>query len=64
MISIKSPQMIDSVIERHCERVYTIEELGGALYEAGFIIRGIHDAATLAPAQKCPPRIVVVARKT
>jgi SAM-dependent methyltransferase len=63
LVSISSPEMMQPIIERHRERVYSPEELGGALHEAGFIIRGIHDVATLALVRKCPPRIVVVARK-
>jgi SAM-dependent methyltransferase len=63
IVSISSPDMSEPIIERHRERVYSPEEVGGALHEAGFIIRGIHDAATLALVRECPPRIVVVARK-
>ena len=63
LVSISSPDMMKPILERHRERVYSPEELGGALHEAGFIIRGIHDAATLAPVTECPPRIVVIARK-
>jgi hypothetical protein len=62
-MSIRSPKISVPIIERHCERVFSLEELGEALYGAGFTIRGIHDAATLGLAQKCPPRLVVVARK-
>jgi SAM-dependent methyltransferase len=63
-VSIMSPEMIRPIVERHCERVHSLEELGRALYDAGFTIRGIHDADTLAPVKKCPQRIVVIARKS
>jgi hypothetical protein len=33
------------------------------LAKAGFIIRGVHDEATLRSAVDCPPRIIVVAQK-
>jgi SAM-dependent methyltransferase len=62
-VSISSPHMMKPIIERHRERVYSPEELGGALHEAGFMIRGIHDAATLALVNECPQRIIVVAMK-
>lgn len=63
LVSIRSPEMIKPIIERHRERVYSPKEVGGALHKAGFIIRGIHDAATLALVNECPQRIIVVARK-
>ena len=63
LVSINSPDLLEPIIERHHERVYSPEELGRVLREAGFTIRGIYNAATLMPARKCPPRIVVVARK-
>lgn len=63
LVSISSPGMIKPIIERHHERVYSPQEIGRALHEAGFTIRAIHDAATLAAVKECPPRIVVVARK-
>jgi SAM-dependent methyltransferase len=57
-VSISSPDLGGPIIERHTERVYSPQELGRALHEAGFVIRGIHGAAS-----RCPPRVVVVARK-
>lgn len=63
LVSISSPGMTKPIIERHRERVYSAEELGRVLHEAGFVIRGIHDAVTLAPVKECSPRLVVVARK-
>jgi len=62
-VSIKSPATMRPTIERHVERVYSPSEVGEALFAAGFTIRGIHDASTLAPTRDCSPRMVVVARK-
>ena len=64
VVSIQSPNMFRPIFERHCERVYAPAELGGALHEAGFTIRGIHDAATDAEAYGCPQRVIVVARRS
>ena len=63
LVSINSPETLIPTVERHCERVYSPEELGDVLHGAGFILSGIHDAVRLAIAGKCPPRIVVVARR-
>jgi len=63
VVSISSPETLNPVVERHHERVYSPAEVGGALQEAGFIIRGVHDAVTLTAARACAPRIVVVAQK-
>ena len=63
LVSISSPDLMRPIIERHRERVYSPEEVGRALHEAGFVICGVHDAAALAQVKACPPRIVVVARK-
>lgn len=49
--------------DRHVERVYGPAELGRALAGAGLITRGVYDEATLQPATRCPPRLVVVAQK-
>jgi SAM-dependent methyltransferase len=62
-VSIRSPSMWKPIIERHCERAYSVAELGRALSETRFVIRGVHDAATLANASTCPQRIIVVASK-
>jgi len=51
------------VAERITERAYSAAELGKWLVKAGFIIRGVHDEATLRRAVDCPPRIIVVAQK-
>lgn len=50
-------------LEFHNERVYSFEEVGRWLMDAGFIIRGVHDEETLRPASGCPQRIIVVAQK-
>jgi SAM-dependent methyltransferase len=52
-----------SVVEHHCERFFSLPELGRALHAAGLVVLGIHDSRTLAMAAGCPPRVVVVARK-
>lgn len=51
-------------VELHRERAYTPEEIGRWLLESGFVLRGVHDAATLRPALTCPPRLIVVAQKS
>jgi SAM-dependent methyltransferase len=52
-----------STLEAHRERAYSPAEVSRWLMDAGFIIRGIHDAVTLRIATGCPPRIIVIARK-
>lgn len=51
-------------VERHVERAWRPVEVGRSLLDAGFVIRGVHDASTLRPADRCPARILVVARKS
>jgi SAM-dependent methyltransferase len=63
LVSINSPDTLIPTVERHCERVYSPKELGEALHRVGFKVCGIHDATTRAMANKCPQRIVVVARR-
>jgi SAM-dependent methyltransferase len=63
LVSIRSPDLGRPIIERHSERVYSPQELGRALQKSGFVIRGMHDASTLATSFQCPPRVIVVARK-
>src|SRR5262245_24546187 len=58
--SIDSPRPI---LEVHHERAYSFAEVGRWLLDAGFVIRGVHDALTLKPASWCPARIIVVAQK-
>jgi SAM-dependent methyltransferase len=61
---IRSAGALYPTVEVHRERTYSLEEVGRWLLDAGFVIRGVHDALTLSPASECPPRIIVVARKT
>jgi SAM-dependent methyltransferase len=63
VVIIRSPFSSGSTLEAHRERAYSPVEVGRWLMDAGFIIRGIHDAATLRIATGCPPRIIVIARK-
>lgn len=63
LVSISSVDTLVPTVERHCERVYSPKELGEALHAAGFKVRGIHDATASTMANKCPQRIVVVARR-
>lgn len=51
------------IVEHYRERAYSAGEIGRALQDAGFVIRGIHDAETLSMPRDCPPRIIVVAQK-
>jgi SAM-dependent methyltransferase len=50
--------------ERITERAYGAAELSKWLSESGFLIRGVHDEATLRVPADCPSRIIVVAQKT
>ena len=63
LVSIRSRSMPRRILEAYRERAYSPEEIGKALLEAGFVIRGIHDATTLTMASHCQPRIIVVATK-
>lgn len=60
MRSLDSPQ---PTLEIYRERAYSFAEVGRWLLDAGFVIRGVHDAQTLAPAGGCPARIIVVAQR-
>ncbi|SRR6266705_3480892 len=63
IVSIRSRGKPVPVVEVHRERTYSLAEIGRALHEARFVVRGLHDAATLIMPAKCPPRIIVVAKK-
>jgi SAM-dependent methyltransferase len=52
-----------SVMELHRERAHAPANVARWLTDAGFVIRGVHDAVTLRIATVCPPRIIVIARK-
>src|SRR5262249_52635396 len=60
MRSMDSPR---PTLEIYRERAYSFAEVGKWLLDAGFAIRGVHDALTLKPANGCPARIIVVAQK-
>jgi SAM-dependent methyltransferase len=63
VVSIRSRNTPLAITEIHRERAYSPREIGRALLDAGFVIRGIHDAATLHHVTECPRRIIVIARK-
>ena len=63
LVKIRSYETPREIREIYRERAYSPAEIGQALLAAGFVIRGIHDAATLEPVTTCPPRIIVVARR-
>lgn len=50
-------------VECVTERAYSPRKIGRWLGDAGFTIRGVHDAETLRFATGCPARIIVIARK-
>ena len=62
-VAIRSMDSPRPMLEVHRERAYSFAEVGRWLMDAGFVIRGVHDAATLLPASGCPARIIVVAQK-
>ncbi len=57
------PRPAPPSVELHVERAYTPYEVGRALLDAGFVIRGVFDAMSLRAPGVCPPRLLVVARK-
>jgi SAM-dependent methyltransferase len=63
VVVLRSPAWRQPVVELHRERAYSPAEIGRHLLDVGFMIRGVHDAATLAPARHCPSRIIVVATR-
>jgi SAM-dependent methyltransferase len=63
IVVLHSPRSLLSTPEVHRERAYSPAEVGRWLMDGGFVIRGIHDAATLRLAAGCPPRIIVLAQK-
>lgn len=50
-------------VELHHERAYAPSEVAQCLFRAGFRIRGVLDATTLRPANRCAARVIVVAQK-
>jgi hypothetical protein len=63
VVLTRSANSIRPAVEVHRERVYSFDEVGRWLMDADFVIRGVHDAATLLPTSGCPARIIVVAQK-
>ena len=63
VVIIRSPSSKVSTLEAHRERAYSPVEVGRWLMDEGFLIRGVHDAATLRMATGCPQRILVIVRK-
>jgi SAM-dependent methyltransferase len=63
VVSVRSPFSRVSSLEAHRERAYAPLEVGRWLMDADFIIRGVHDAATLRIATSCTPRMIVIAQK-
>jgi SAM-dependent methyltransferase len=62
-VVLSSPGSAVSTMEVHRERAYSPAEVGRWLMDSGFVLRGIHDAATLLLATGCPPRIILLAQK-
>jgi hypothetical protein len=59
VVIIRLPSSRGSTLEAHRERAYSPVEVGRRLMDAGFMIHGVHDAATLRIATGCPPRIII-----
>jgi len=64
VVSMRSANSTRPTVEVYRERAYSFAEVGRWLMDAGFVIRGVHDAETLLPASGCPARIIVVAQKS
>lgn len=63
-VVMHSPGRMTPVVEEHQERAYSPLEVAHSLRQAGFLIRGLHDASTLKIASERSPRIIVVAQKS
>ena len=63
LVSFRSPFSRAAMLEAHRERAYSPVEVARWLMDAGFLVRAVHDAATLRMATGCPQRIIVIARK-
>lgn len=59
---LRLPGSTSPKIEVHTERLYSPQEVCHWLGKAGFLIRGIHDAATLRVMKECPLRVIIVAK--
>ncbi|NOT60745.1 MAG: class I SAM-dependent methyltransferase [Acidobacteria bacterium] len=62
-VEVRSSETPRPQRELHHERAYSFEEVGRWLMDAGFVIRGVYDEATLQPASGCPTRIIVIAER-
>lgn len=58
-----SPCGVALAEDRHWERAYGAAEIDAAIAAAGLVTRGVYDEASLAVAESCPPRLVIVAQK-
>jgi SAM-dependent methyltransferase len=63
-VSLRSPRSLVAIMEKHRERAYSPIAAGQWLRDVGFMLRGVHDAATLRPAVDCPPRVIIIAKKS
>src|SRR5262245_9513304 len=50
-------------LEVQRDGAYSFADIGRWLMDAGFVIRGVHDALTLKPASGCPGRSIFIAQK-
>jgi SAM-dependent methyltransferase len=57
------PRPRPPTIEMHVERAYPPAQVGRLLIDAGFVIRGVHDACSLRVSAARPDRLIIVARK-
>lgn len=60
---LRFPSSMSPKIEVHQERLYSPEAACRWLQEAGFMIRGVHEAETLRLARECPPRVIIIAKR-
>jgi SAM-dependent methyltransferase len=64
VVAVQRRRFARRLVERHYERAYAPAEIVAWLTDAGFRVRGLHDAFTLRSVRyRCPPRIVVVAQR-
>jgi SAM-dependent methyltransferase len=57
------PRPRPATVELHVERAYPPALVAQLLFNAGFVIRGVHDACSMRVAQARPSRLIIVARK-
>jgi SAM-dependent methyltransferase len=63
-VTVGSPRSPLPITELHRERAYSPSDVGHWLLDLGFVIRGVHDATTLRPASDCPPRVIIIAKRS